>query len=915
MSATAKAYVGGMIAAGLLLTLLVALTPQHYSAGPGIWATFAALTLLATASQLFKVEAPNHVLFYTTPIFLFAGVLLLPPVLIVLLVIIPYLVAWAKERLSNSPHYRAWYLQPFNMAMNSITGLVSYCLYTQLCMGLSGNAATAGAIAGIAAALAYVLINHIILSLALVLARDIPWRETSLHNISSLLNDVVLNCLGLIVATLWGNHTLLLIPALAPVVLMYQALMIPQLKHMAAIDSKTGLANAGHFTSLFTAELHRATRFSRPLAVIMADLDLLRHVNNTYGHLAGDAVLAGIGQILRDTIREYDIGGRFGGEEFTIVAPETDAEEAVLLAERLRSAVAEAHFAVPTSSQPLSVTMSLGVACYPVDGTSTDELIFAADMAVYAAKTGGRNAVVRTSDLTWDQRVMQPPPQANGSMSQQSVTGYPAPPPIAVVPRNVGLADAPESNETAIPAVKTTDRAKQQQTPTAGSGRHEHSRRIWQRLSRLIPQPAIALVTTLFALLAAWSALRGPVDWLGDRSIGSPLEAAALAAAIVVAYQYPIHIRLHMKVQLSTMVYYWMAVLLPLPLAITAAALGTLAGEVSVRTQRTLYPSDIVTAASRWLLIVLLGNLIVHCNGGARPDVILLAGAGLALWGGDCLTLPLILAPITGEQPLRVLRTLVRETATADGIQYLLGFLGVLVSEQASWALVLFAVPAALVYQATTHLHNVQDSTHRLLECMADTVDLRDPCTGGHSRRVETYCQRILGELGICGPDKELILSAARVHDIGKIGIPDSILNKPGALTTTEFNMMKTHPGRGAEVLARHQDFVRGVAIVRHHHEAWNGSGYPHGLKGVAIPFGARVLAVADSFDAMTSDRPYRPGMSAARAASILRQGRGQQWDPDIVDALLRSTVMELANGEEQLSAVPSSLLPARSVS
>ena len=100
---------------------------------------------------------------------------------------------------------------------------------------------------------------------------------------------------------------------------------------------------------------------------------------------------------------------------------------------------------------------------------------------------------------------------------------------------------------------------------------------------------------------------------------------------------------------------------------------------------------------------------------------------------------------------------------------------------------------------------------------------------------------------------------------------------------------MESHAERGADVLTRYHDFAGGAAIVRHHHESWDGAGYPHKLKGTDIPFGARVIAVADSYDAMTSDRPYRAGMNPGKAASILRDGRGRQWDPTIVDALVRS--------------------------
>jgi HD-GYP domain-containing protein (c-di-GMP phosphodiesterase class II) len=160
------------------------------------------------------------------------------------------------------------------------------------------------------------------------------------------------------------------------------------------------------------------------------------------------------------------------------------------------------------------------------------------------------------------------------------------------------------------------------------------------------------------------------------------------------------------------------------------------------------------------------------------------------------------------------------------------------------------------------------------------------------------------------GAEVDLIISAARVHDIGKIGVPDHILNKPGPLTPEERAIMETHPVLGADLLLRYPDFMRGVDIVRHHHESWNGTGYPSKLAGYAIPFGARVIAVADSYDAMTSDRPYRRGMTPARAAQILREGRGKQWDTSIVDAFLESIadLLEAPIPDQPLA----NMLPAR---
>jgi HD-GYP domain-containing protein (c-di-GMP phosphodiesterase class II) len=254
----------------------------------------------------------------------------------------------------------------------------------------------------------------------------------------------------------------------------------------------------------------------------------------------------------------------------------------------------------------------------------------------------------------------------------------------------------------------------------------------------------------------------------------------------------------------------------------------------------------------------------------------------------DIVTGSFEIAPMIGASPRRVVAILLRESSLTEGVQYMLGILAALAALEQPWSLVLWVLPLCIIYQSFRHLKEMHEGTVNLLESMADAVDLRDPYTGGHSRRVAELAAHILREMHITGPEVTLICSAARVHDIGKIGIPDDILNKPGQLTHQERWVMDSHPERGAALLVRHRDFARGIDIVRCHHEHWDGSGYPAGLKGLDIPFGARVIAVADSFDAMTTDRPYRKALAVVEAASILHEGRGQQWDPAIVDAFLK---------------------------
>ncbi len=177
--------------------------------------------------------------------------------------------------------------------------------------------------------------------------------------------------------------------------------------------------------------------------------------------------------------------------------------------------------------------------------------------------------------------------------------------------------------------------------------------------------------------------------------------------------------------------------------------------------------------------------------------------------------------------------------------------------------------------------------THTLV----GSIEARDAYTSGHSDRVAMMGRCLANKLGLSRDECQDIFLCGLLHDIGKIGIPDHILQKPGRLTDEEFAAIKTHPEIGARLLRGLRPLEKLLPGVLHHHESVDGTGYPHGLKGDEIPLMARILAVADAFDAMTSDRPYRNGMPLAKAESILREGRGTQWDSDVVDAFFAAQV------------------------
>ncbi len=181
----------------------------------------------------------------------------------------------------------------------------------------------------------------------------------------------------------------------------------------------------------------------------------------------------------------------------------------------------------------------------------------------------------------------------------------------------------------------------------------------------------------------------------------------------------------------------------------------------------------------------------------------------------------------------------------------------------------------------------LQTSEETLLDALLSALNLRDTETEGHSERVTAYTMELADRFGL--PESELypIERGALLHDIGKIGISDQILLKPGPLTPEEWVEMRKHPVIGYEMCARIAMLQDAAQIVRHHHEAWDGQGYPDGLAGEAIPLGARLFAIADTLDAMTSDRPYRAALSFAAAREEIEKNRRRQFDPDAVAAFL----------------------------
>ena len=200
-----------------------------------------------------------------------------------------------------------------------------------------------------------------------------------------------------------------------------------------------------------------------------------------------------------------------------------------------------------------------------------------------------------------------------------------------------------------------------------------------------------------------------------------------------------------------------------------------------------------------------------------------------------------------------------------------------------------FKTALGRVDDANRHLSELNRLYMSTIETLAMAIDAKDQVTHGHIRRVQTFAVGLAQHMGLTDQEQiKAVEAAALLHDMGKLAVPEYILNKPGPLTPAEFDKMKLHASVGADILSAIDFPYPVVPIVRHHHENWDGSGYPDGLSGTDIPIGARILSVVDCFDALTSDRPYRPRLSDTEALRIISDRRGTMYDPLVVDTFTK---------------------------
>jgi diguanylate cyclase (GGDEF)-like protein/putative nucleotidyltransferase with HDIG domain len=452
---------------------------------------------------------------------------------------------------------------------------------------------------------------------------------------------------------------------------LHGAISFQKAQEQAITDGLTGVKTHRYFMETLSAEWKRATRAGRPFSVVLIDLDRFKFVNDFYGHLEGDLVLRRVGQILEENCRRSDIVARYGGDEYVVLMPETNAEQSRQLAGKLRTWICSDQLL-----REKNVTGSFGIATFPVHGSTPQELIQVADASMYLSKHQGGNAV--------------------------------------------STADHFDPNEA----------------------------RRWKR---------------------------------------DVLET---------------YLGVTLKKQLST---------------------------------------------------------------------------GPAVLEEICSRL---------EQFMRSLEATDIPAAGPTGMSFS--------TQTPNNKAISVSLPPPVVETLTS---------------LVTAVDAKDPFTNSHSQKVSSYAFALAGMLELDTAAAEEIRFAALLHDLGKVGIPETLLNKNGPLDSEEWELMKQHVEFGARILEKCNGFERIRAMVRHHHEFFDGSGYPQGLSGESIPLGARIIAIADAYDTITSERTYKRPRPAEEALAELERCGGAQFDPELVTLFLRamrrlpSPIFEITPATEKVVA------------
>jgi len=404
-----------------------------------------------------------------------------------------------------------------------------------------------------------------------------------------------------------------------------------------------------------------------------------------------------------------------------------------------------------------------------------------------------------------------------------------------------------------------------------------------------------------------------PVDWW---------LIASIAVTGILALEFPLHVNINTKVSMASAVFFAAVLLLPVwQAALLVGALQAvdvcLAAAKKVRRSREKPPlraiaiNIVFNGGQAYLAALGAGALLAIDHVSARAwmsgaaDAALVVAAAVTMYAVNVFAVALAVALATARNPLHLFLETQRVVYAQFAALYLVGVLAAFGAVHWPWIPVISIIPGVLVYHSLKQRIELRQEGMRAMERMAAEVDRRDPYTFQHSQRVAIYSHAIARRLGFSPSEIELVQLAAKVHDIGKIRIPDAILLKPDKLTAEERRVMQTHPRLGFDILGPFAEYAKVLDLVLAHHERYDGLGYPNGTVAKRLLLIAQVIPVADSLDAMTSARAYRDARSWASAMEELRRGAGTQWNPTVVEAAVAVLAQEERVGVPTIRAAP----------
>ena len=703
-----------------------------------------------------------------------------------------------------------------------------------------------------------------------------------------------------------------------------------RLREASIRDSLTGLYNHGHFLSALEEQISRARATEHTFSVAILDLDEFKSVNDRHGHLVGNQTLKLIAAAIQEHVREQDLVARYGGDEFCLILPDTDEAGAEALVQELRAAVGELSGRLEAAGG--LITFGSGVASFPEDGTNVHTLIAAADARLYREKQRSRllraeagdalvqelfhrigEVVSRSSDpserlssLTEvvceslnlrgailysheEERLKHIARFFSDQELEQALMGVIAQGPV-------------RADELLSEEAKAEKRVVTVEELTVENG-------IPDRFAGVLPRGMWSQWTPISVADHAPAGLL-LIGMKGEASPPEPGLAIALGRLIGVAIQNNIgsqaaqqqHVRLQALADIGSLLLRSGSFEERLRQAAQRVVDAAGCDAVTILTQDPNGQKPILTSTFAPNADGLVKEWERHFREQHEQFLQQLKE------GSAALREPLIIDE-PAEHP--IILPFLQDVYRRGGIRSLLilplpfeqeslGALAVLSTRREAFdtdTVALFSTIASQIANSTQVailLQKVSASYEQLRQSHIDAMlslaavaEARDPLTGGHLHRLRAYTEAIARRLGRDESEVATLGYAAVVHDIGKLRIPDELVAKPGSLTEEEWDLIRLHPIYGEEVLGQNGAFEEARQVARSHHERWDGTGYPDGLRGDEIPFGARLVSVGDVFDALTTDRPYKAAWSIDEAVAYIRDERGRQFAPEIVDAFL----------------------------